>query len=129
VGRRGPTKLGQEAAVGITDTDDALAEVRAGRDVVIIFPDRAPGPNRAWYAVRPQLGRDHQGLSHPARRNGWSITCSARVEAKLAEGDAGRCAQSRGEANCRPNRDPRTVKVMEVDWEKAADLWDEVQGF
>ena len=26
-------------AVGITDTDDAIAEVRAGRPVVIVFPD------------------------------------------------------------------------------------------
>src|SRR5205823_1893618 len=29
-----------KSAVGITDTDDALTEVRAGRDVVLIYPDR-----------------------------------------------------------------------------------------
>src|SRR4051812_30258117 len=36
---RGVTPTGKPAAVGVTDTDDALDEVRAGRDVAIVFPD------------------------------------------------------------------------------------------
>src|SRR5262249_3099317 len=38
---QGVTVRGKPAAVGVTDTDDAMAEVRAGRDVAVVFPDGA----------------------------------------------------------------------------------------
>src|SRR5262249_20843803 len=37
---QGRTPAGQRVVVGITDTDDAMSEVKSGRPVTIIFPDR-----------------------------------------------------------------------------------------
>ena len=36
---RGKSPAGGEVALGVTDTDDALGEVRAGSAVAVIFPD------------------------------------------------------------------------------------------
>src|SRR5262249_54555109 len=87
----GKTALGQPAAVGITDTDDALAELRAGRDVVMIFPDRAPGTNRRMGTIFiPNTVAIIKGCPNlDGAKKLVDYLLSAEVEAKLAEGDSG----------------------------------------
>ena len=43
---RGKTPSGKPVSVGVTDTDDAIDEVKAGKPVRIVFPDRAGGDGR-----------------------------------------------------------------------------------
>src|SRR5262249_51646409 len=44
---QGRTSTGHKVAIGITDTDDAIEEVQAGKPVAILFPDRdAPRKER-----------------------------------------------------------------------------------
>ena len=121
-------------AVGLTDTDDALIELNAGKPVAVISPDREPnprfpklgvllipntvavvkgGPNPAGarrlaeYLLRPETER------RLATAGGFQIPLHAAATVELHP------------ALPRPDR----VKRMEVDFEKAADRWDEVQAF
>jgi len=89
-------------SIGVTDTDDALDEVQAKRDMVIIFPDKdAPAkdrmgtlfiPTRSRSQGLPQPGRGAQtGRFSPERRRGaparrgpsGQIPLNADVKAKL----------------------------------------------
>jgi iron(III) transport system substrate-binding protein len=129
----GRTKLGQEVAVGITDTDDALAEARAGRDVAIIFPDSKAGPHpRMGTLVLPNTVAIIKGCPNLAgAKRLVDYLLSADVEAKLAEGDSGQLPLSLAvEAKLPPELEGlRTVLAMAVDWERAADLQGEAQAF
>src|SRR5262249_59133893 len=49
----GTTPTGKPVAVGVTDTDDAIGEVKARRDAAIGFPDRQRRPVRIAPPVRP----------------------------------------------------------------------------
>lgn len=121
-------------AVGLTDTDDALIEVNAGKPVAMHFPDASghlayprlgvlfipntlavvkgcPNPTGARklvdYLLRPE------SESKLAEGGGFQIPLNPKVPAKLP----------------RALLTPSQVKPMSVDFEKAADLWDQSQAF
>jgi iron(III) transport system substrate-binding protein len=121
-------------AFGVTDTDDALEELNAGRSVAIHFPDReghkdfpkmgvlylpntlalvkgSPNPSGGKkfidYFLRPEAEK------RLAEGGGFQIPLNPTVTAKLPD------------AILRPER----VKRMDVDFEKAADHWDEMETF
>ena len=121
-------------AVGLTDTDDALIELNDGKPVAIVFPDRAghpqnprmgtlyipntvalikggPNPDGAKklidYLLRPE------SEARLAEFGGFQIPLNPNVTAKLPPALL----------------TPSHVKVMAVDFEKAADLWDDAQAF
>ncbi len=58
-----------ELAIGLTDTDDAIAEVEAGRPVAIIYPDRAPGQLGTLFI--PNTVCIPRGAPTPSRRKRW----------------------------------------------------------
>lgn len=118
-------------AFGLTDTDDALIEEKAGKPVTMLFPDTAGHPE--WAALgtlylpntlalirnapRPAPARqlfDFLIQSEPelAEGGGYQIPLNPKVTAKLPE---------------RIKR-PDQVKRMDVDFAKAADVWDETQA-
>jgi iron(III) transport system substrate-binding protein len=123
-----------DAEVGLTDTDDALEELKAGHDVTILFPDGDGDP------AAPRMGTlfipntlvilkdcpDPEG----ARRL-VDYLLSADVEARLAEGDSHQIPiNPEVKAELPAEIEPaRTARRMDVDWVKAAHLWDEVQTF
>jgi iron(III) transport system substrate-binding protein len=119
-------------AMGLTDTDDAIIEVLAGKPVAIIFPDRVKN------AAFPRLGVLYipnalavvKGSPNPAGAKKL-IDHLLNSETALAEG-GGYQIPLNPKVNAKLPKEllvPSQVHVMDVDFEKAADLWDEVQTF
>jgi iron(III) transport system substrate-binding protein len=124
-----------EVAVGLTDTDDALEEVKAGHPVAIIFPDRdgdRAHPNLGTLFI-PNTVAIVRGSPDPeGARRLVDYLLSAEVETRLAEGGSHQIPLNPTvRAKLPPElATPWTVRrVMRVDFVKAADLWDEVQSF
>jgi iron(III) transport system substrate-binding protein len=117
-----------EYAVGLTDTDDAIAEIDAGRPVAIVFPDA----DDLGTLFIPNTVAVIRGCPNPdAARKLVDYLLSPEIEAKLAQG-----ASRQFPLNPEVKVDlpealaaARTVKQMKVDFDKAAELWNEVQEF
>lgn len=114
--------------VGWTDTDDAITEVEAGRPVTIVFPD-AEGLGTLFIPNTVAIIRG--GPNTPGARQLVDYLLSPEIEKKLAEGPSHQFPLN-------PNVQvelpaalaaARTVKKMEVDFQRAADLWNDVQTF
>ncbi len=125
-------------SVGLTDTDDAIAEVRAGNPVAIVFPDRdgMEGNPRMGTLYIPNTVAILRGCPNPAgARRLVDYLLSAGVEKRLAEGDSHQIPLNpQVKADLpreieRPAASGGTVRAMQVDYGRAADLWDEAQGF
>src|SRR5262249_1949985 len=120
-------------AIGITDTDDAIAEVEAGRPVTIVFPDRDRSEGaRMGTLFIPNTVAIIRGCPNPeGARKLVDYLLSAEVEAKLAETASHQIPLNPQVKAHLPKEimRPEAVKSMEVDFNKAADLWDEVQAF
>jgi iron(III) transport system substrate-binding protein len=121
-------------AVGLTDSDDAISEMNEGKPVAIVFPDRD------GYPAHPRLGTLYipntvmvmKGAPNPVgARKLVDYLLSPEVEKRLAEGGGYQIPLNpETKANLHPALvRPEQVKVMEVDWERAADLWDDAQAF
>jgi iron(III) transport system substrate-binding protein len=125
-------------AVGLTDTDDAIIELEAGRPVAIVFPDRQGHPSypRMGTLFLPNTVAVVRGCPNPeGGRKLVDFLLSAEVEKRLAEA-ASRQIPLNPEVTAdlpkeieRPAGSGGSVKAMQVDFDKAADLWEEVQTF
>ena len=115
-------------AVGWTDTDDAIAEVNAGRPVTILFPD-ADGIGTLFIPNTVAIVRG--GPNPEGARKLVDYLLSPEIEKKLAEGPSRQLPLNPDVKADLPAAlaAAGTVKRMEVDFEKAADLWNEVQAF
>jgi iron(III) transport system substrate-binding protein len=120
-------------AVGMTDTDDAITEVQAGRPVVIVYPDRdRPPEDRMGTLFIPNTVAILRGCPNLAgARKLVDDLLSARVEAALAETESHQIPLNPNVQAQLPMEieTPRTVKAMQVDFARAAARWDEVQQF
>ena len=120
-------------AVGITDTDDAMGEVEASRPVAIIFPDgdRPAGERMGTLFIPNTLGVIRGCPDPEGARKLVDYLLSPEVEAKLAESGSHQIPLNPEIKAQLPKeiRRPGQVKAMDVDFEKAADLWDETQTF
>jgi iron(III) transport system substrate-binding protein len=120
-------------AVGLTDTDDAMGEVEAGRPVAVIFPDsaRPPGDRMGTLFIPNTLAVIRGGPNPAGARRLVDYLLSPEVEAKLAETSSHQIPLNPEVKARLPKeiRRPDDAKPMEVDFEKAADLWDEAQTF
>jgi iron(III) transport system substrate-binding protein len=122
-----------EAAFGITDTDDAIGEVEAGRPVTIVFPDsQRPKGDRMGTLFIPNTVALIRGCPNPqGGRRLIEYLLSPEVEGQLAE-TASHQIPLNPQVTARLPAEikrPESIKVMDVDFEKAADLWDEAQAF
>jgi iron(III) transport system substrate-binding protein len=120
--------------VGVTDTDDAIEEVQAGRPVAIIFPDRdgSASNSRMGTLFIPNTVALIKGGPHPeGGRKLIDFLLSPQVEAALAESASHQIPLNPDvKATLPPQLEGgRTAKPMAVDFGKAADLWDEAQEF
>jgi iron(III) transport system substrate-binding protein len=120
-------------AVGMTDTDDAIIEVLAGRPVELIFPDRdRPKDDRMGTLFIPNTVALVRGSPNAVcGRKLIDYLLSAKVEAELAESESHQIPLNPKAPAKLPKEiaTPQTAKPMDVDFEKAADLWDETQSF
>lgn len=130
---QGRTPTGQPAAVGVTDTDDAMAEVQAGHDVTIIFPDREkPASGRLGTLFIPNTLMIIKGGPNPeGARKLLDYLLSPEVEARLAESDSHQIPLNpEVKAKLPPQIEtPTTAQAMQVDFARAADLFDEARRF
>jgi iron(III) transport system substrate-binding protein len=115
-------------AVGLTDTDDAIIEVEAGRPVAILFPDQQD----LGTLFIPNTVMIIKGGPNPAgARQLVDFLLGAAVEQRLAE-SASRQIPLNPQVEAQLPKEihtPRTVKAMAVDFEQAADRWEEAQEF
>lgn len=112
-----------EAAFALTDTDDAIIELEAGRPVRIVYPDDSPdGMGTLFLPNTLCLIKD--GPNPDAAKQLIDFLLSREIEEALAMGLS---AQIPLHKDAKPNprvKNPREVKAMTVDFEKAAEAFD-----
>lgn len=115
---------GGQHAWGLTDTDDAIVEQDQGYPVAIVFPDQQPGQPGTMRI--PNTVAIIKNSPHPVAAGllvDYLVT--PETEDRLAMGDSSQIPLMRGSKF--PSRvlpaDP--VRWMRVDFEKAADVWDQ----
>jgi iron(III) transport system substrate-binding protein len=117
-----------QAALGLTDTDDAMGELAAGSPVAIIYPDRQAGELGTLFI--PNTLAVIKGAPFEAAALALADhLLSPEVEAALAEGPSAQIPLLRTTRAPARVETPKTVHAMEVDFEAAARLWDETARF
>lgn len=129
---QGKTATGKPVAVGMTDTDDAIIEVRAGREVAIVFPDRDGTQGRMGTLFIPNtlcIPKGCPNLEGAKRLIDYLL--SAEVEKGLAEGPSAQIPLNPDVRAELPEQivPPAKLTVMKVDWARAAERWDEAQAY
>jgi len=113
------------AAFGLTDTDDAIIELEAGRPVRIVYPDDWPGGIGTLFLPNTLAAVKGGPNGTAAKLIGYLL--SPEVEQKLAEGPSAQIPLHR---DARPNprvKGPNQVKAMAVDFAKAAAVFPEAR--
>ena len=115
-------------ALGMTDTDDALEEIRGGQPVEIIYPDQQPDGMGTLFI--PNTLAIVKGCPHPAEaRRLVEYLLSPEVEAKLAVGPSGQIPLN-PRVKVKPKVEtPETIRAMKVDFAAAADKWETTAKF
>jgi iron(III) transport system substrate-binding protein len=130
---QGRTPAGQEVVIGITDTDDAMEEVRDQHEVAIVYPDRdAPAESKLGTLFIPNTLAILKGCPNPEGARGLiDYLLRAEVEKRLAEANSHQVPLNPDvHAKLPPEIEtPKTVRTMKVDFENAADLWAEAEKF
>jgi iron(III) transport system substrate-binding protein len=117
-----------QIAFGLTDTDDAMGEVEAGSPVAIVYPDRQPDQLGTLFV--PNTIALIKDAPHPqAAARLANLILSPEVEARLADGPSAQIPLLRSTKKPARVETPASVHPMEVDFQKAAQLWDQVAAF
>lgn len=117
-----------ELAFGLTDTDDAMADVDHHRPVVIVYPDRRSDQRGTLFI--PNTLAIMKDCPHPSEaRRLVDYLLAPAVEERLAEGDSAQIPLNPAVTTPARIETPATVKPMAVDWEAAADAWDTTAAF
>jgi len=115
-------------AIGWTDTDDAMEEIAAGHPVVLIYPDR--NPDQMGTLFIPNTIALIKGAPHPeAAKALANHLLSPEVESELAKGPSAQIPLNRKTETPARVETPKTVKPMEIDFNKAAEVWDRAAAF
>lgn len=110
-------------AFGLTDTDDALIEVTAGNPVTIVYADRAPDQLGTLFI--PNTLARIKGCPRPEAADALATyLLSPAVERALAIGPSGQIPLNPAVDVKLQMETPKTVRPMEVDFDKAAALWE-----
>jgi iron(III) transport system substrate-binding protein len=115
-------------AFGLTDTDDALAEIEKKMPVAIIYPDQRPNEKGTLFI--PNTLALIKDSPHPKEAEKLlDYLLSAGVERKLADGPSGQIPLQQGVKASSRVKTPADVRAMEVDWAAAAAKWDTASRF
>jgi iron(III) transport system substrate-binding protein len=118
-----------ELAFGLTDTDDAIAEVEAGKPVTIVFPDQQ-GPEPLGALVIPNTLAILKGTEHrEAAERLVEYLLSPSVEERLAKGPSAQMplnSQAKFKSRVLP---AQALRPMKVDFAEAAKRWDQASVF
>ena len=112
-----------QIAWGLTDTDDAVIELEQGRPVTIIYPDQSPEQMGTLFI--PNSLSLLNNSPHPANaRRLVDYLLSPEIETLLAQGRSAQIPLGR-QVTVQPRvATPKTIRALEVDFEAAADQWD-----
>jgi iron(III) transport system substrate-binding protein len=115
-------------AMGLTDTDDSLAEIRAGRPVRMVYLDG--GEQETGILMIPNTVSVIAGAPHAEQaRRLVDFLLSPNVEAELAAGKSGQIPLH-PQTRAKPELGlPDGAKHMPVDFAEAAQAWDEAMQF
>lgn len=117
-----------QLAFGLTDTDDAMIEKESGRPVAIVYPDQAEG--EMGTLLIPNTVSIISGAPHPnAAERLVEYLLSPEVEKQLAAGPSAQIPLNREVVVPLRVQSPQTLRVMQVDFEKAAAKWDAAAQF
>jgi iron(III) transport system substrate-binding protein len=120
-------------AAGLTDTDDAMAEVEAGNPVALIYPDAAADKKSPYGTLfLPNTVAIIRGCPNAdAAKKLVDFLLSPEVEAKLAQGPSKQIPLNpQVKATLAIDiKTPAMVRSLPVDYAKAAKLWAKVQEF
>jgi iron(III) transport system substrate-binding protein len=124
--------LGQYAA-GLTDTDDAFAEIDDGKPVSIVYPDAdAPRDNKRGVLFIPNTVAMIKNCPHPeAAKKLIDYLLSPAVEEALAKSASRQIPLNPQVKMALPKylESPQSVTPLPVDFEKAAQKWQASQAF
>ncbi len=117
-----------QAAIGLTDTDDAMGEVAQNFPVTLIYPDREPDqlgtlfiPNTLAIPRGARHAREAEALGN--------ALLGPDVEAALARGPSAQIPLNRKTPASARVETPQTIHAMPVDFEAASLLWDRVYAY
>ena len=107
---------------GLTDTDDAEIEIANGHPVTIVIPDQGNG--EVGMLVIPGTVAVLRKAPHPNAANALAnYLVSQKIESRLTMGNAAQFALWPGSEKS-IEASAKNVKLMKVDFEKAAENWD-----
>ncbi len=120
-------------AVGLTDTDDAFAEVDAGKPVRVIFADAdAPLNSKRGVLFIPNTAAMIKNCPHPeAAKKLIDYLLSPAVEEALAQSESRQIPLNPQVKIALPKglETPQTVTPLPVDFAQAAETWSASQAF
>jgi len=117
-----------ELAFGLTDTDDAIIELKAMWPVAIVYPDQ--GFDQLGTLFIPNTIAVIRDGPHPKEAKQLvDFLLSPQVEVMLAKGPSAQIPLN-SKVSTKPRvESPRTVRAMEVDFEAAAAQWNAAAAF
>jgi iron(III) transport system substrate-binding protein len=119
---------GGRAAFGLTDTDDAMAEIEKGMPVVVVYPDQQPGGLGTLFI--PNTLAIIRGCPHQAAAKQLvDYLLSPEVEAMLAAGPSAQIPLNPNVPVPDRVKTPQTIHPMKVDFDAAAEKWDAAAKF
>lgn len=111
------------AAFGLTDTDDAIAEIEAGKPVRIVYPDSSPDAPGTLFL--PNTLAVVKGSPNPAEAVELiNYLLAAEVENQLAAGPSAQIPLNRNATAGPRVKGPSQTKAMKVDFAAAAAAFD-----
>ena len=111
-----------EFLFGLTDTDDALIEIDAGRPVTVVFPDQS-ADETGVLLIPNTLCVIKNGPNTEGAKRLLTRLLAADVEQRLANGGSGQIPLA-DDVAIKARVVPEDLKVMEVDFDSAADQWE-----
>ena len=120
-----------ELAFGITDTDDAIIELRKGNPVSILFPDQgADAPGTLFIPNTLCVIKNGKNPEHAKKLVDYLL--QPQVEERLRDGPSAQIPLNQAlqkkltaNSNIPWSSDLQDLKVMDVDFQAAADAWDD----
>ena len=115
-------------AFGLTDTDDAMIEYEAGQPVEIIYPDQLEGSLGTLF-IPNAIAMIKDSPNPEAAHALAEFLLTPLVECRLVDGPSAQIPLNR-HSNSKPRvKTPSEVRAMEVDFEAAAEKWEEASKF
>ena len=121
-------------ALGLTDQDDAIGEIDAKKPVTLLFLDREGDPENPRLGTLLIPNTLAVLRNSPNKKGGeqlMNFLLGSAQEKHLAEG-GGFQIPLNPTVDFTPHpalKEVKNLKPMEVNWERAAEWWDEVQAF